>query len=73
MGSLFGHCLQWGGWGLLTPGLQNDVSLPSHRWTNGWQPLKNIVTNGWLTEKTIEKPLVPMVEQVPFHQWQWSP
>ena len=28
-----------------------DVSLPSHRWTNGWQPLKNIVTNGWPTEK----------------------
>ena len=22
--------------------------------------------------KTIEKPLDPMVEQVPFHQWQWS-
>ena len=30
---------------------RSDVSLPSHRWTNGWQPLKNIVTNGWLTEK----------------------
>ena len=30
---------------------RNDVSLPSHCWTNGWQPLKNIVTNGWLTEK----------------------
>ena len=30
---------------------RNDVSLPSHRWTNGWQPLKNIVTNGWLTDK----------------------
>ena len=28
----------------------------------------------WLADwKTIEKPLVPMVEQVPFHQWQWSP
>ena len=28
----------------------------------------------WLTDqKTIEKPLVPMVEQLPFHQWQWSP
>ena len=30
---------------------RSDVSLPSHHWTNGWQPLKNIVTNGWLTEK----------------------
>ena len=30
---------------------RSDVSLPSHRWTNSWQPLKNIVTNGWLTEK----------------------
>ena len=29
---------------------RNDVSLPSHRWTIGWQPLKNIVTNGWLTK-----------------------
>ena len=28
----------------------NDVSFPSHRWSNGWQPLKNIVTNGWLTK-----------------------
>ena len=28
---------------------RSDVSLPSHRLTNGWQPLKNIVTNGWLT------------------------
>jgi hypothetical protein len=28
----------------------------------------------WLTEqKTIEKPLVPMIEHLPFHQWQWSP
>ena len=28
----------------------------------------------WLTDqKTNEKPLVPMVEQLPFHQWQWSP
>ena len=36
---------------------RSDVSLPSHSWTNGWQPLKNIVTNGWLTEnhwKTID-------------------
>ena len=24
----------------------NDVLLPSHRWTNGWQPSKTIVTNG---------------------------
>ena len=30
---------------------RNDVSLPSHGWNNGWQPLKNIFTNGWLTEK----------------------
>ena len=29
---------------------RNNVSLPSHRWANGWQPLKNIITNGWLTE-----------------------
>ena len=28
----------------------------------------------WLADwKTIEEPLVPMIEQVPFHQWQWSP
>ena len=33
---------------------RSDVSLPSHRWTNGWQPLKNIVTNGWLTEKPLK-------------------
>ena len=43
-----------GGGGVCVGGLdRNDVSLPSHRWTNGWQPLKNIVTNGWLTKKTI--------------------
>ena len=52
---------------------RSGVSLPSHRWTNGWQTLKNIITNGWMTEKPIEKSLVPMVEQVPFHLWQWSP
>ena len=30
---------------------RNDVSLPSHRWTNGWQQLKTIVANGWLIEQ----------------------
>ena len=32
----------------------NDVSLPSHRWTNGWQPLKTIVTNGWMSDKSLK-------------------
>ena len=38
----------------------NDVSLPSHCWTNGWQPLKTIVTNGWLSEKPLKNH---------WHQW----
>ena len=29
----------------------NDVSLPSHCWNNGCQPLKTIVSDGWLSEK----------------------
>ena len=38
----------------------NDVSLPSHCWTNGWQPSKTIVTNGWLSEKPLKNH---------WHQW----
>ena len=37
-----------------------DVSLPSHCWTNGWQPSKTIVTDGWLSEKPLKN-----------HWYQW--
>ena len=38
----------------------NNVSLPSHRWTDGWQPSKTIVIDGWLSEKPLKN-----------HQWQY--
>ena len=43
-------------------------------WWDLTRPERCIVTIASLADwKTIKKPLVPMVEQVPFHQWQWSP
>ena len=51
----------------------NDPSKPSHRLTNGLEPLKNIESDGSNIKKNIVKPLMAMVRPPKNIQWWWSP